>query len=321
MPEETPVLEKTLRVLSYNIKMLPGWIGDGAQDMSRANQIMNQVLSQSHPYDVVCLQEVFDEDVRELLEERLSQDNGAWFVQPKCDDGDFLHQDSGLFFASRYPWRGNQPKAFEEFEEATSWDRFSDKGIFRGRLNLDSIEDGLTLSVLQAHLQSDPDEVGEHSHVRRAQLLQIRSFLSRTLNKRSQTRSLAAVMMGDFNIAAAGASPEDNQDNSEVRLGEEYKDMIGLLAVVRDLYLEKEPESHGFTWDGTRNSIINQDDPSDKHRLRLDYIFAVDAIPSGQVRDPVRLRRLRCHSVRVVEFREDNEDLSDHYAVEAVIGF
>jgi endonuclease/exonuclease/phosphatase family metal-dependent hydrolase len=70
----------SLRVLTYNVQMRSWAMEAGAQGSltpvtsveSRAKTIAARILASPQQYDVVCLQEVFDEDGRDILEDELS---------------------------------------------------------------------------------------------------------------------------------------------------------------------------------------------------------------------------------------------------------
>ena len=68
-------MSKSLRILTYNTQ-LRSWAMEVGADTSvppsetaeeRAKLIAGNVLASSHDYDVVCFNEVFDEDAREIL--------------------------------------------------------------------------------------------------------------------------------------------------------------------------------------------------------------------------------------------------------------
>ena len=102
----------SFRAYSRNAGMLPGWLGDGERARDRAERICDEILELLP--DVVCLQEVFDEGIREIFSKRLA------VLYPhrltKGDGGFILKEDSGLFIASRYPFL----PASEFFEPFTS---------------------------------------------------------------------------------------------------------------------------------------------------------------------------------------------------------
>jgi endonuclease/exonuclease/phosphatase family metal-dependent hydrolase len=157
----------TLRVLTHNVKMLPGPFGRGERDLARARALAKRFGSS---YDVVALQEVFDEEAREVFDRAFRACGYA--TVPKVDDKDFLQEDSGLFFASKLPIAG---WGFQEFAESSGDDAFADKGIFGARLPLGSQH----VIALNTHLQSSIDE----DQVRRSQLVQLRRFVTHLLGR------------------------------------------------------------------------------------------------------------------------------------------
>ena len=57
----------SIRVVSYNASMLPGIMGDGDEDLERVTEITKILSDENGGYDILCLQEIFDEDARDLL--------------------------------------------------------------------------------------------------------------------------------------------------------------------------------------------------------------------------------------------------------------
>lgn len=283
----------TIKLLSFNVKMLPGPGGE-----ERANDIAAAILKQK--YDIVCLQEVFDEDIREIFENKFEKTFRN--VIPRCSDGDIFNDDSGLFFASRFPMRGygaNKGWNFVEFEQHTGWDSFSDKGIFGARLNLDSFAPGLTLLLFHTHLQSDE----KHADVRRLQLQQMSAYMYRAMNKVSKPSNTAVIACGDMNVIGD--------------VSDEYRQMLGILGYPRDAYRERNPAKPGFTWDAPEN--LNMIDEDDNDQQRLDYILQYDSFVNAEGKK-VPLQPLVLQSVDLQLFGTDKESrLSDHFAVEAHI--
>ncbi len=137
------------RILSYNVKLYT-LIADECE--KRAEQIGDIIVDKD--YDVVCLQEVFSEDPRDILAEKLEQ-NG-YNVIAKCGGPVLIPQDSGLFFASKFPIRSHN---FEHFRmlsgEIVNYDALAAKGFLRVSLDLSGIMSNLNLIVYNTHFQAD----------------------------------------------------------------------------------------------------------------------------------------------------------------------
>lgn len=242
------------KFLSYNAKLLP-WPFNEGDDHPRAARIASAVRA----FDVICLQEVFRESMRDILVSALKAE--GYDIRPRYG-GSFFKQDSGLVFASRAPIVETDWHKFRARGPLTKGDFWAHKGVFAARVDFD----GKIVTVVNTHLMSDPDEVGEFRVVRQKQLLDVARVLLKT------ARGGPAILAGDFNISAPGGLV----DASVPAFDGEYAPMLSTLGA-RDL-LAEEP---GFTWDGLRNPMIPE---SDKDLLRLDYLLAagdVDAQPTA----------------------------------------
>jgi len=300
-----------VKLFTYNTAMLPDpW---GFRKSERAQGLL-KVLAQCE-YDILCLQEVFDETIRQTLKDGLV---GKFpYIVEKADDNDFLNEDSGLFFASRFPVRG---VTFREFsaKSYSSSDVFADKGIFGACL---AITDGQVLFVFNTHLQSGIT----HSQARDLQITEISDFVRQVLTGPHGQAHLAqkrgVLLAGDFNVIGD--------------IGEEYAEMLKRLGNPRDLYRELNPVPAGYTWNSEENSLIKENDTTDKDMERLDYIFAYNHVPvtnekagnnpgDNVVPPEEHLPPLQCLSCRIIKPKSmnspglpDQYDLSDHYALEA----
>jgi endonuclease/exonuclease/phosphatase family metal-dependent hydrolase len=305
---------KSLRVLTYNVKMLPGLTGGGDTDLQRATRIVEAILSVQPAYDVVCLQEVFDEDTRVVFDQGLKTKFPHRVI--KCHDGDIFHEDSGLFFASRHPIKmDGKAWGYEEFEEkgpATTADYWADKGIFGARLDVSRIVPGLSLCVFQTHMQSD-HHAGEFAEVRRQQMHQIRRFVTKALRRVNHAPNTVALFMGDCNVIAETVAHDALLPTPE------YQQMLSLLGSVRDLFRLQNPADPGFTWDAEKNKKMIP--ASDGDRLRLDYVLAYENIPPfGPHTAEIRLCPFKVRQAQVQTFGKDaRSHLSDHFAVDVTI--
>lgn len=301
-----------LRVLCYNVRMLPGLAGDGDADLERCARIGKRLARSRGAYDVVCLQEVFDEDAREVLVDALRKSHP--YRVPLCEDDGFFNQDSGLFFASRLPiaeegaaWR------FREFSTSVGLfgaDFWADKGVFVARLER---PDGGAVLIANLHMQSDGFDVGRYARTRAAQLVEVRRIFARALLHCDDPGETIGILVGDLNVP--GESPTAAGD---LVPSAEYANLRRELAWGRDAFRELHPKDPGWTWDGPNNRPRIPE--SDDTQLRLDYAFVFDAIPLRSVAEPPRLQRVKCARAVVEEFREaSGACLSDHYAVDVTV--
>ncbi|MCD4692573.1 MAG: endonuclease/exonuclease/phosphatase family protein [Calditrichales bacterium] len=296
-----------LRIITFNVEMLPSPIGDDKKDRPRADKIC-QKLNEAE-YDIICLQELFDEDMRAIFAKKL--ENKYPRQIKKADAGDIFRQDSGLFIASKHPFIFHESLYhFEEFFNCGKTDCAAEKGVLAVRFDLAAIKDKFELILYNTHLQSDHAFVGEFREVRIKQLEQIRRLLQKSMSRITPARrdDTAALLLGDTNI------PGDS---------EECLDLVRVLEYGRDIFREVNidiQDNPGFTWDFELNK--NMIPPTDRDRLRLDYIIALDHIPVDQAPISMSLHHLACLECNVKMFGEENElnsRLSDHFAVEAVL--
>ena len=295
-----------LRIITLNVQMLPSPVGDDTKNRPRAEKICQTLIEKE--YDLICLQELFDEEMRDIFAEKLLDKYPSMIK--KADEGNIFRQDSGLFIASKYPFiKQDEVYYFEAFNDCGKADCFAEKGVMAVRIDLAELKEKFELIVFNTHLQSDQAYVGEFKDVRFKQMQQIRRLLQKSMNRIIPARhdDTAAVLVGDMNI------------NGE---SEEYRDLLNILEYARDIYRETYDDTQqysGYTWDYEFNK--NMIPSSDRDRLRLDYILSLDHIPAegGASKD---LHSLNCRECFVQLFGEEddvNSRLSDHFAVEAVL--
>lgn len=296
-----------LHIITFNVEMLPSPIGDDKNNRTRAEKIC-QKLNEAE-YDIICLQELFDEDMRAIFAKKLKNKYPRQIK--KADAGDIFRQDSGLFIASKHPFIFHESLYhFEEFFNCGKTDCAAEKGVLAVRFDLAAIKDKFELILYNTHLQSDHAFVGEFRDVRIKQLEQIRRLLQKSMSRIIPARrdDTAALLVGDTNITGDS---------------EECLDLLRILEYGRDLFREIYDDiqnNSGYTWDCKLNK--NMIPSSDKDQLRLDYIIALDHIPTEEAGDSMDLYSLNCQECSVQMFGEENElnsRLSDHFAVEAVL--
>jgi endonuclease/exonuclease/phosphatase family metal-dependent hydrolase len=281
-----------VRLLTWNTALLPAPFG--YRNLERAAAMVGRIADGR--FDVVCLQEVFDEKARTILMRGLVDRFPGMIA--KSDGSDPLKQDSGLFFASRFPIGYRRFISFRD-RVLLSNDFFADKGVLLVRLELGA---GRALLVGSAHLQSD---IG-HDAVRIRQADAIRRGIVRALPSPSLRPGTGVVLAGDFNVVGD--------------LAGEYGHLLSTLGDPRDLYRERHtggsaPKASGFTWDASRNTLIHDHNRKDTAQQRLDYVFAYDRLPHRGVGDGGRLARVEVERIELVRWRSGSGDLSDHFAL------
>jgi endonuclease/exonuclease/phosphatase family metal-dependent hydrolase len=283
---------RTVKLLSLNANMLPGFVGRGLRDLERARRICDRIHAVA-PH-VVVLQEVFDENVREVFSRRL-RDMYPYRVE-KCDVGALLREDSGLFLASRLPVLAHR----EVFESFTAHDplldeRIASKGILGVWIDLASCGEDLVLGVFTTHLHADHGEPGRYAAVRREQLAQARRVIERSMARMARTRKASALLLGDLNVIG------ETVDADAARLvpTEEYRRALQLLPGAEDVVRPSSPDRAFYTWDPASNPLIEGRRGA---RQRLDHAFAW-------------LHQMTCRGVEL-----DKPALSDHYGLVVSLG-
>jgi len=227
-----------ISVLTWNVKMLPGPIGGGSSDLLRAKGI-SEAIVELDP-DIVCLQEVFDEDIRDALFHYLSMTYG--YIVDKGDVPWSIRQDSGLFLASKYPVNSQR---FVPYLNSSGADSLAQKGVVGVTIDVQ----GDIIYVLNTHLQADYGDEGEYSEIRRKQVSKLAAV--------SSYQPYPTLVMGDMNILA-----EEDPGTPTA----EYLRMMRLMDL-RDLYREESTDP-GYTLDKSNKRS------SDQAEGRMDYIMA-----------------------------------------------
>jgi endonuclease/exonuclease/phosphatase family metal-dependent hydrolase len=263
-----------LRLLTFNVHMLPPFASP-----QRAAAVARAVRERA--YDVVCLQEVFDEDARAVFVRELAAD--FRHLVPEAG-GAGWRDDSGLFFAAQPVLRSS---AFEEFDfpiPTPGFDFLATKGVLG--VHLEHGNDGMSfdLLVFDTHLDS------MLATTRKQQLGRLRNFVLQTVAQMPDPARTAVLIAGDLNV----------RGGAEIL---EYRHMLDLLGEPRDLYVEGGDGNGGYTH------------PVSSPRRRLDYWLALDSIVLNG--EPQPLAPVELLSVQVGPF--DDRELSDHLPLEVVI--
>jgi len=164
---------QSLRLLSYNIWGLPGWM-TGARS-GRYPQIARQ-LERMNP-DIILLQEAWTARAR-----KSAPATGSWWTARAAGQHTFFQQ-SGLMTLSKFPIIGGE---FYPFSHAAFPDRLVSKGVLKTTICL---PDGSILNVWNVHLQE-----GGPAAVRRSQVQELVSHV-----EAAEDGQIADLVGGDFN--------------------------------------------------------------------------------------------------------------------------
>jgi endonuclease/exonuclease/phosphatase family metal-dependent hydrolase len=205
-----------LRLGTYNTQMR-STIGEAANDGTlfpnndapkRAKKLALAILNSEFDYDIIALNEVFDEDARANLVEAL-RDKYPHFIQ-KLDDSlvsiirgkiKFKLEDSGLMLFSKFPFEDvpTQPGrkfAFTVFQESAEADDLAAKGAAYVRIR-HSFSDRKAYNIVFTHMQAD--QKTKHPKIRNNQLSQIENLLKTAMTP-DQLQMEDIFVMGDLNI-------------------------------------------------------------------------------------------------------------------------
>lgn len=204
-----------IKILSWNIYMLPGFLGYGK--IQRAEAI-GQLLATGE-YDVIVFQEAFHQRARKII---------SWHLQPAYSfqagpaNSHFLslRANSGIWIFSRHPIVNTTAI---EFETREGVDALSRKGGLLVELNVN----GQTIQIIGTHLQNSGD-----SWLKQGQCVE----LFHKLMMQNQRAGVPQVVCGDFNIDPYSAP-------------ERYQQMLQTLNVTNEMITDT------FTYDRLENDL------------------------------------------------------------------
>jgi endonuclease/exonuclease/phosphatase family metal-dependent hydrolase len=173
-----------IRVMSYNIKGLPGALV-GAHYKSRRYSIIGKHLAERGAAgpDVVLLQEGFSSDTRKLIEA-----SGFPHVSRGPHGSPLFGVDSGLYILSRHPILAEDQMTFGS-SNCNRWDCLANKGVQFVRVSIPQLP--LPLEVFNTHLQAGRDNPPARSR-------QVKLLVE--FYKKNHVAGNPAIFGGDFNI-------------------------------------------------------------------------------------------------------------------------
>ena len=137
MPDEVePDIIKPKSILSWNIRGLSLYI-----DADIRERIMNVILG--FGTDILCLQECFDDDLREILCNRLLQ-TYPFYVSGNLSKRFVVGEDSGLMIFSKYPITNYK---FFKYTDSFGADYMSNKGVIYVKIG--------DVNIATTHIQSE----------------------------------------------------------------------------------------------------------------------------------------------------------------------
>lgn len=170
-----------LRVLSYNIQMLPRWIAHlGHRPLLRAKLIPEKLIADS--IDVIVFQEAFDKKCMRIIS-RLLQEQYPYIVGPGNDRKAGIKLNSGVMMFSRIPLKFVDQIDFKECEKEDCFAR-------KGALLAEAEWNGKAIQILGTHM-----EAGGTPELKTGQYLEINELI-----RKHERPGVPQLLCGDFNI-------------------------------------------------------------------------------------------------------------------------
>lgn len=233
LPEETDKEDINLKVLSWNIYMLPA-VAVRPGKRERAYAIVEELKKSD--FDIIVFQEAFLPAARRIIFDGL-KDRYAFKYGPANNEGFSFKTNSGVWVLSNTPL---QVLGTIQFKDCSGIDCYSRKGA----MLLEGIAEGKKFQILGTHLQSENAEV-----VREKQMDQI----YRELLLKYREQNVPQIICGDL--------------NTESDMKEHYCAMLDCLDA-EDGEIEGVEKC---TYDGVNNEIAQS--YGAKTKFTLDYIL------------------------------------------------
>ena len=289
-----------LDVLTYNTFLRPTtlfWLSDD-QDF-RAQHIASAIAAYTDPatsefrdFDVVVLNEAFDDDVRDDHLEPGLRAAGFRYQTEVAGSDEGIEQDSGVFIASRWPIIAEDYLVYDE-DVCEGFDCQAEKGAVYAKID----KDGRQYHVFGTHLQAG----WSNQWVRESQLDELAAFIA----DQAIPADEPVIMAGDMNITRAASH---------------YADMKTRLEAVQP-WVDNDPNPQTcdnkpdafpyYTIDPTRNDYGDGD-----VREYLDYVlYGRDYKPPVSELSFNKTVPLTTKACQSGETSPCLHDLSDHYGV------
>ncbi len=277
--------QDTLRLLSWNIQMLP-FPAPPHGKAKRARAIASLLREQR--YDVVVFQEAFKRRSRRILRRELKQvfPHQTPVLNQKTIS---IKTNGGVMIFSRHPI-----DAVHEirFTKRRGYDKFARKGALLAEINFND----KPVQILGTHLQAfGTDEILiSQYHQMKTELLDP--------HRRSDVPQF---LLGDFNTRKVPPIPVGLSGTTPMPQTR-YTAMLQTLEA-EDGELQGDQQ---YTMDRPYNDLCIR---RKEARLLLDYILVRPTSSNVSIRREVKIFRK--------QWTKDHQDLSDHFALEALITF
>jgi endonuclease/exonuclease/phosphatase family metal-dependent hydrolase len=277
--------QDSLKILSWNIQMLPRGINHNGK--AKRAKIIAEQLKYS-PYDVVVFQELFYRRSRRIIAKELQSEFPAQ-TNVLNKKSIALKTNGGVMIFSRHPI-----KEIKEirFKNRSGPDRLSRKGAMLAAIDVN----GNKVQIIGTHLQAFGMQETMYSQYQQ---------LYDELLKPNEKKGIPQFICGDFNTIKELPKnlPANLPKNFAQRIAR-YETMLQTLQA-SDGDLDGE---HQYTMDRPNNDLCEK---RKEFRLLLDY-FLFRPMTSN-----LTIAKRKVQIIRY-PWRTGNQDLSDHFALEAV---
>lgn len=276
--------QDTLRLLSWNIQMLP--FPAPPHGKAKRARAIAEILNREK-YDVVVFQEAFKRRGRRILRRELRQSypNQTRVLNKKAIS---IKINGGVLIFSRHPIDSVHEI---RFARRTGYDKFSRKGAMLTEINFH----GRKVQVLGTHLQAfgtDDILISQYNQMRKELL------------DRHSRKGVPQFLLGDFNTRKTPPVPAGLSADTP-------SPQTRYMAMIQTLDAE-DGELSGpqrYSMDRPNNDLTERSNT----RILLDYVLVRPADQEIDIRREIRIFRKQWH--------KDHQDLSDHFALEATIAW
>jgi endonuclease/exonuclease/phosphatase family metal-dependent hydrolase len=277
--------QDSLKLLSWNVQMLPPALGMGKAKRARA---IAEELKKS-TYDVVVFQELFYSRSRKIISRNLREffPHQTSVLNKKSIS---LKVNGGVMIFSRHPITSVKQI---RYKDRTGPDRLARKGALFAELSIN----GNPLQLIGTHLQAFGKKEIMYSQYKQ---------LHDELLVPNQRSGVPQLICGDFNTLKVVPEilPKDLPINFEERIAS-YPEMIKTLKA-------EDGAIHGtqqFTMDRPANDMCKK---RKQYRLLLDYFL----FSQNQSTAIIHQRKIK---IIKRKWHKNHSDLSDHYGLEAIV--
>lgn len=277
--------QRSIKVLTWNIFMMPPWVGESPNNDPRAAAIASTLLE--HDFDILCFQKAFDGSARTILQQALAG-RFPHSYGPANESAVFLN--SGVLVLSRHPLTDYQEIVFHDCSSAECLSK-------KGALLVSGTCGKTPFRLIATHLQGEEGNsfTELNQSIRDAQMVEIRD---RLITPHLEPR-VPFIICGDFGTPRF-ANPARDETPS-------YRQMLATLGV-------DEIAETLLTLDEQNNELVAAN--ATGRRNEVDYIFVrQNGFELSIARQRLILRRAGWDPV------SHRTDLSYHYAIGAELRF